>query len=151
MAAQSGAADFDDDRRKSGKASRSKKKDKSKAKQDKNKKKKKKGHPSLWNPVNRVIAVACGIAGSSSARSKSRSSTSLSEASSEACFDEARHLFGLKVKDLQRQSGQTNMEHLGVRQLAFIVSGALPMIPAADIYDVVGEMVPWLSMQTCHV
>ena len=91
---------------KSGKASKSKKKDKSKAKQDKNKKKKKKGHPSPWNPVNRVIAVACGNAGSSSARSKSRSSTSLSEASSEACFDEAQHLFGLKVKDLQRQSGQ---------------------------------------------
>ena len=74
----------------------------------------------------------------------------MSEPSSEACFREAQSLFGLKVKDLQRQTGQNSLADLSARQLAYVVSGALPLVPAADVYDCGGEMVPWmLCFKSC--
>ena len=80
--------------------------------------------------------------GSSSSSEQQSESPSLSMASSEACFAESQSLFGLRVRDLARPSGATTLDHLGARQLAYVIAGSVPMIPAADIYDCGGEMAP---------
>ena len=137
-----GCAEDEPSAKKSSKSDKTKEK---KSKRDKSKKKKKRG------PAVVLHSLKCNMVwglsgGGSSSSSKKSTSESLSIASSEACFQESQSLFGLKIKDLQRVAGQNTLDHLTPNQLAFTVAGAVPMLPAADIYDCGGEMAPWLLM-----
>ena len=65
--------------------------------------------------------------------------------SSDEVMKENQALFGLRQKDLGRQQHLGKLDDLGPRQIACVVSVALPCLPACDILNLGGELEPHLN------